>query len=95
MRSGWLLVWLAAVCLPLASCHWIRGANSCPQGAYVNARTEPPLKVPPGLDAPDTTNALRLPQLNEPAPPPRKPKDPCLDYPPSFKVNQPKPAPQA
>jgi len=45
---------------------------------------------------PDTANALKLPALNEPPPPPRKSKDPCLDEPPSFKV--PKsvtPAPQA
>jgi len=51
--------------------------------------------VPPGLDAPDTTNALRLPVLNEPAPPPRGAKQPCLDEPPPFKVPQPARTPQA
>jgi hypothetical protein len=47
------------------------------------------------MDAPDTTNALRLPALNEPAPPPRKGREPCLDEPPPFKVKQPAKAPQA
>jgi hypothetical protein len=51
-------------------------------------RSVEPLKIPTGLDAPDTTNALRLPQLNEPAPPPRRGKVPCLDAPPPFKVQQ-------
>jgi hypothetical protein len=46
----------------------------------------PPLIIPSGLDAPDTTNALRLPTLNEPAPPRRSGKQPCLDEPPPFKV---------
>jgi len=47
------------------------------------------------MDAPDTTNALRMPTLNEPPPPPRKGKEPCLDEPPPFKVTQPTKAPQA
>ncbi len=49
----------------------------------------PPLKIPPGLEAPDTTNALHLPQLNEPAPPPRTGQQPCLDEPPPYKVAKP------
>lgn len=62
---------------------------------YQGERSVAPLKVPVGLDAPDTTTALRLPPLNEPAPPPRPRTAPCLDEPPSFKVEVPKPAPQA
>jgi len=71
-------------------------AKSChePQ-AYQKARSVPPLNIPPGLDAPDTTNALRLPQLTEPAAPPRGGKQPCLDEPPAFKVTQPARRPQA
>ena len=58
------------------------------------AKNLAPLQIPPGLDTPDTTNALRIPKLNEPAPPPRTGRDPCLDEPPSY--NTPKPArPQA
>jgi len=84
--------------LPLiGGCH-IRGASAkaChgPQ-PYQKAGSVPPLKMPAGLDAPDTTNALRLPTLNEPAPPPRKGKQPCLDEPPPFKVTQPAKTPQA
>ncbi len=60
----------------------------------MSATSVPPLKIPPGLDAPDTTSALRLPALNEPPPPARGRKDPCLDDPPSFKITKPA-APQA
>ena len=38
----------------------------------------------PGLDAPDTRNAIKVPPLNEPERP-RVPGDPCLSQPPSFK----------
>jgi len=51
-----------------------------------------PLKIPAGLDNPDTTNALHIPPLNEPVPPPLKGKQPCLDEPPAFKL-PPKPTP--
>jgi hypothetical protein len=58
----------------------------------MGAKSVPPLKIPQGLDAPDTASALKLPTLNEPVAP-RSKKDPCLDEPPSFKLS--KPAPQA
>jgi hypothetical protein len=58
----------------------------------MGAKSVPPLKIPQGLDAPDTASALKLPTLNEPVAP-RSKKDPCLDEPPSFKLT--KPAPQA
>ena len=85
--------------LPLAGgCHIFRNANAkaChnPQ-PYQKAQTVAPLKIPSGLDPPDTTNALRLPTLNEPPPPPRKGKEPCLDEPPPYKVTQPTKTPQA
>jgi uncharacterized lipoprotein len=89
------LLWLMPAVLALCGCHALRNANSChkPQ-SYESATSVAPLAIPPGLDAPDTTNALRLPALNEPPPPPRKGKDPCLDEPPPFKVTKPA-APQA
>ena len=85
--------------LPLAGgCHFLRSAEAkachSPQ-PYQKAKTMPPLQIPAGLDAPDTTNALRLPTLNEPPPPPRKGAQPCLDEPPPFKVTQPAKTPQA
>ena len=95
MRSDLRILWLAPLLLTLAACGSLR-ANSChaPQ-PYMGARSVPPLKIPAGLDSPDTTNALRIPALKEPAPPPRKGRDPCLDEPPPFKVRQAPPPPQA
>ena len=59
-------------------------ASSCskPQ-AYAQAQSLPPLRIPVGLDGPDTRTALKIPDLNEPEAP-RKPKDPCLEEPPAF-----------
>ncbi len=91
----WLIAFAAALlCGPLAGCKTLRGLNSCnkPQ-PYQGAGSVAPLKVPPGLDAFDSSGALKLPTLNEPDPPKRSPHDPCLDAPPSFKVAA--PAPQA
>jgi len=98
MKSAWGIVGLASLLLPLGGCHLVRAINagSCNETqTYMRATSVPTLKIPAGLDAPDTTNALRLPQLNEPAPPPRHAKDPCLDAPPSFKVQQAARAPAA
>ncbi len=97
MRVLKVLVWLVPLALTSTGCHWIRHLTyAChkPQ-PYMQAKSVPPLIIPAGLDAPDTTNALHLPQLNEPTPPPRKGRDPCLDEPPPFKVPKPAPAPQA
>jgi uncharacterized lipoprotein len=97
MRSGWGVLFLVPVLAMLSACHSWRSvtSKSCHGGAdYMKSKSVPPLIVPPGLDAPDTTNALRLPTLNEPPPPPRHGKDPCLDEPPPYKVQQAK-APQA
>jgi uncharacterized lipoprotein len=95
MKSARRILGLAALLLALSACHLLHG-NAChgPQ-AYMGATSVAPLKIPAGLDAPETNNALRIPALNEPAPPARKGKDPCLDQPPAFKVRQAAPAPQA
>ncbi len=50
----------------------------------MKATSVPPLRVPVGIEPPDTKSALQIPALNEPALPPRGPKDPCLDEPPKF-----------
>ena len=98
MRVARVGVLLVALLPLLGACSFFRGATAkachSPQ-AYQKAATVPPLKIPPGLDAPDTTNSLRLPTLNDPAPPPRKGGQPCLDEPPPFKVTQPAKTPQA
>jgi uncharacterized lipoprotein len=87
---------IGAVSLALAGCHpfrALRGELSChKKQPYMAATSVAPLKIPAGLDTPDTTNALHVPPLKEPAPPPRKGREPCLDEPPSFKL-PPKPVP--
>ena len=93
MKSRAGLALAGAVLLALSGCktihHMTRG-NSCnkPQ-PYMRAASIPPLKIPQGLDAPDTSHALDVPALDTPAPPARGPNDPCLDAPPSFNVPQP------
>jgi len=59
-------------------------ASSCnkPQ-VYAQAQSLPPLRIPVGLDGPDTRAAMKIPDLNEPEAP-RGPKDPCLQEPPAF-----------
>ena len=85
-----------ALLLSVSGCHLLRGKldeRACNETqSYANQRSVAALKVPAGVDAPDTANALRLPPLNEPAPPPRSRSARCLDEPPSFKVQK---APQA
>ena len=83
-----------AVSLAMAGCHPIRAlrsrAFSCHnKQPYMTAGSVTPLKIPSGLDQPDTTNALHIPDLKEPPAPPRSGHDPCLDEPPPFKVAKP------
>ncbi|HEY5263848.1 MAG TPA: hypothetical protein VIJ37_02565 [Steroidobacteraceae bacterium] len=51
---------------------------------YQRARQVPPLKVPSGLDSPNTQDALVIPTVGV-SPPPPGPKDNCLDIPPRYK----------
>jgi uncharacterized lipoprotein len=51
---------------------------------YQAARQVEPLKVPDGLDKPNTAGALVIPTV-ELSPPPPGPKDLCLDQPPRYK----------
>lgn len=50
---------------------------------YAGAKEMPPLKAPPGLQDPDTRNALRVPPLDTPERV-RSKNEPCLDAPPPF-----------
>ena len=88
-----------AVLLALGGCktiHHITHDDSCykPQ-PYMKAASIPPLNIPQGLDAPDTSHALDVPKVDEPTPPARRPGEPCLDEPPSFNVPQPNARPGA
>jgi uncharacterized lipoprotein len=55
---------------------------------YQTARQVEPLKVPEGLDNPNTTGALVIPTVDI-APPAPGPKDQCLDQPPRYKAAPP------
>jgi len=99
MMSRATLALSAAVLIALSGCktfHHITHNDSCnkPQ-PYMRATSIPPLSIPQGLDAPDTSHALDVPKLDEPPPPPRRATDPCLDAPPNFNVPQPNARPGA
>jgi uncharacterized lipoprotein len=83
MRIPAILFASVLVLLVLPGCKH-RGAT-CKQDNkdYVGAKELPPLKAPPGLDAPDTRNALKLPPLDTPERV-RAKSEPCLDVPPPF-----------
>lgn len=50
---------------------------------YQHALSAPPLKVPAGLDSPNTAGALVIPAIAD-APPPPGPHDACYDIPPRY-----------
>jgi len=96
MRHRLALIGVLAALTGLAGCHPLQhlrniGGTCHDVKPYMKAGSIAPLKIPPGLDTPDTANALRVPALNTPAPPPRTKTQPCLDEPPPFNV--PKQAP--
>jgi len=92
-RQRLALLCVFAAVLGLTGCQHLRnlGGSCHDTKPYMKARSIEPLKIPPGFDTPDSSNALKIPALNTPAPPPRGKKDPCLDAPPPFNV--PKQAP--
>src|ERR1700692_1617622 len=80
-----VLILIAAATLT-SGCHLFgKLTPSChtPQ-EYQRAGQVPPLKVPSGLDKPNTQGALVIPTV-ELAPPPPGPKEACLDVPPRYK----------
>ena len=79
-----LLLALSGALLAMGGCKRLTGAGNCnkPQ-LYAQAQGVPALRIPLGLDAPDTRGALRIPELNEPEAP-RAAGDPCLDEPPPY-----------
>lgn len=78
---------LAAGCSSLASCN--------KPGAYAGAEELPPLRMPVGLDGPDTRQAMKIPPLEEPEAP-RAEGAPCLEEPPEMPRRAgASPAPQA
>jgi len=76
---------LLVACLALGACR--HGPAACTKpGVYAEAQSVPPLRIPTGLQAPDTRGALRIPELTEPEAP-RAADSPCLDQPPRYAPN--------
>jgi hypothetical protein len=83
MKSRPLLLSVIAASLLLASgCRTVLG--SChKQQPYERAGNLPTLKVPAGLDGPDTEGAMQIPEVTEPQLP-VDPDGPCIDAPPAI-----------
>lgn len=77
-----LAVALAGCLVVLPGCKRLAGGNCHKPQAYALAAEAPPLRVPAGLDGPDTRAAMKIPALEGPEAP-RSGKDPCLAEPPS------------
>ena len=71
--------------LALASCSWVkRSSTECREPDIpADPQNLPALKAGPGLERPDTRNAIKIPELNEPERQ-RSKTDPCLSAPPSY-----------
>lgn len=83
-RARFLLT--AALCASFAvlpGCKRLFASNCNKPQAYAQAQSLPPLRIPVGLDGPDTRAAMKIPDLNEPEAP-RTQNDPCLQEPPAF-----------
>lgn len=65
-----------------AGCKALRGCSN-PE-AYSNAQDLPRLKIPVGLDGPDTSEAVQIPAQGQPAPRPM-PEGACLEEPPPMR----------
>jgi uncharacterized lipoprotein len=91
MRIAVVFLTAALATSLLAGCK--SGKVSCRQTNkdYVGAKEMPPLKAPPGLEAPDTRNALKVPDLSTPERV-RGRDEACLDMPPPFSTPGQKPA---
>jgi uncharacterized lipoprotein len=83
-RSTCLAIAVALLALP--GCKRFTSANCEKPQLYAAAQDQPPLRIPGGLDAPNTRGALKIPELNEPEAP-RVKGDPCLDTPPRYSAN--------
>jgi uncharacterized lipoprotein len=86
-----------AIALALAAVSGCKSQmESCHQSNrdYAGAREMPPLKAPPGLETPNTRNALKVPALGTPERI-RGKNEPCLDIPPPFATPKAAEAPKA
>ena len=80
--AGSLLIAVLAVA-SVTGCKSRMASCSQTNKDYAGAKELPPLTAPPGLEAPNTRNALKVPPLNTPERV-RGKNEPCLDIPPPF-----------
>ena len=78
-----LLTLTCAALLLATGCRGVVGGSCHKPQAYAAAENLPPLRVPVGLDGPDTGEALEVPELQEPEAP-LDPDGPCLEAPPAI-----------
>jgi hypothetical protein len=84
LRPAGRLLLTLMVGAALTSCSWMGRGGACREPAVpTDSVNLPPLRPAPGLDAPDTRNAIRVPELTEPERP-RGSTDSCLSRPPSY-----------
>jgi hypothetical protein len=79
---------LLIACVPalLQGCVFHRGAKlaGCQQPQFAgDTRNLPALRIPPGLNAPNTAGGVHVPTLSTPEPV-RVKTAPCLDFPPNY-----------
>jgi uncharacterized lipoprotein len=81
-----VLIAVIAVSAVMSGCHVFSSLNpDCHTSQeYQHALSAPPLKVPAGMDSPNTAGALVIPAVGD-APPQPGPKDACYDVPPRYK----------
>jgi uncharacterized lipoprotein len=91
VRAG-RVVGAAVLALAVAGCGSLFKATCAKPEDYAAVPDNPPLKIPAGLNAPDTRSAVPIPALKEPERP-RSAAEPCIDKPPRFA--EPKPPPPA
>ncbi|MDP9083441.1 MAG: hypothetical protein M3N50_06705 [Pseudomonadota bacterium] len=84
-----VFLWISTAAL-LSGCHlFSKLTPDCHASQeYQRATQVAPLKVPAGLDSPNTEGALVIPAA-APAPPPAGPRDACMDVPPRYKAAPP------
>ena len=92
--AGTLVVAILAVAV-MSDCKSRMESSHQSNKDYAGAKEMPPLKAPPGLETPNTRNALKVPPLATPERV-RSKNEPCLDIPPPFSTPKageaPKPA---
>jgi hypothetical protein len=96
MRSLTSILCLIALAAVLAGCHR-HGVRDQPCTAgphYLNAQSVPPLRTVDGLAAPNTRNALKIPEVTAPLRA-HSMREGCLDESPSFFPGRPKPGQKA